>query len=148
MSETFQRTQIDRCDKSIGEFKQLPSSLDRLKELWNGLILDIIHKDYILLYHCDSEHFPLNTREKQAFLILYYVTYIRIGNVLFHLSLLLILPSSSCSFMHICFELWLIHNGISKESSLWAWLTHFLIYWLNYYYISYSRWWHSFNINK
>ena len=115
MSETFQRTQIERCDKSIGEFKQLPSSLDRLKELWNGLILDIIHKDYILLYHCDSEHFPLNTREKQAFLILYYVTYIRIGNALFHLSSLLILPSSSCSFMHICFELWLTHNGISRK---------------------------------
>ena len=102
----FKELKLRGYEKSIGEFKQLPSSLDRLKELWNGLILDIIHKDYILLYHCDSEHFPLNTREKQAFLILYCVTYIRIGNALFHF--LIIIDSSFKLLLFYAYLLWIM----------------------------------------
>ena len=72
--------------------------------------------------------------------IFYYSILCYIYELEMHYFSLIIIDSSFIFliFMNTCFELWLKLNTISRNSSLWAWITHFLKYSLSYYYITYS----------
>ena len=138
MSDAFQRTQLRRYEKSIGEFKQLHHKIDWKTVKWIDSWYHPQRLNYLLSLRFWSFFTEYKIEASFSYSLLCYIYTNR--TCLIFLSSLLILPSYSCSSLYICFKLWLKLNGISKKSSLWTWITHFFKYWLHYYYIVHSRW--------
>ena len=113
MPDAFQRTQLRRYEKSIGEFKQLHHKIDWKTVKWIDSWYHPQRLNYLLSLRFWSFFTEYKIEASFSYSLLCYIYTNR--TCLIFLSSLLILPSYSCSSLYICFKLWLKLNGISRK---------------------------------